>query len=131
MYVCMYVRKCLYLSDTFACHSAQDNLFLTLRIIHKLKRPQKPETGIKGGFSFKKWNMNSIWNIPTWKNRTTFLRHSIALEIFPLKQSNKSCSIYFPIGFSGNFLNIGNNHLLMENWLLLLFGLYNNNKFIQ
>ena len=58
-------------------------------------------------------------------------RCSIARGNFPLKRFNKSCSIYFPLGFSGNFLNMRNNHLLMENWLLLLFGLYNNNKFIQ
>ena len=125
------MKVSIYLSDTFACRSAQDNLFLTLRVIHKLKRPQKPETGIKGGFSFKKWNMNFHLEYSDLEKSDYLFRHSIARENFPLKRSNKSCSIYFPIGFSGNFLNIGNNHLLMENWLLLLFGLYNKNKFIQ
>ena len=32
-----YLRKVLYLSDTFAYRSAHNNLFLTLRVIHKLK----------------------------------------------------------------------------------------------
>jgi len=30
-------ESCLHLSDTFACRSAHNNLFLTLRVIHKLK----------------------------------------------------------------------------------------------
>ena len=30
-------ERCLHPSDTFAYHSAYDNLFLTLSVIHKLK----------------------------------------------------------------------------------------------
>ena len=36
-----WLRKCPHLSDTFAYSSAQNNLFLTLRVIHALKKERK------------------------------------------------------------------------------------------
>ena len=36
-----WLRKCPLLSDTFAYRSAQNNLFLTLRVIHALKKERK------------------------------------------------------------------------------------------
>ena len=36
-----WLRKCPHLSDTFAYRSAQNNLFLTLRVIHTLKKERK------------------------------------------------------------------------------------------
>lgn len=51
---------------------------------------KKPETGIKEG--------SLEYSDP--ENKTTFSGVPLLKEIFPLKRPEKSCSIYFPTGFS-------------------------------
>ena len=68
------------------------------------KRLRKPEAAIKEGFE----EMEHEFPFETfrpWK-QDYLCRHSVAPGNFPLKQPEKSCSIYFLTGFSGDvFVN--------------------------
>ena len=53
----------------------------------------------------KKWNMNFCEECSDQQNRTNFSDSDtlLLLETFPLLRPEKSCSIYFLTGISGNF----------------------------
>ena len=72
------------------------------------KWQQRPETGIK--LALKKWNTNFCLEYSIWKNRTTFSHVLLLPEIFYWNNPKKLCSIYFPPGFSRNFLYVVYNH---------------------
>ena len=64
------------------------------------KRPRRPETGIKDDFE----EIEHCLEYPVWKSRDYLFRCSVAPGNFPLERPKKSCSIYFPTGFSRIFL---------------------------
>ena len=68
----------------------------------KGKRPRKPETSIKYNFE----EMENEFPFGTFQpeKQEYLFRRSVTLRKFLLKQPEKACSIYFPTGFSVNFL---------------------------
>ena len=76
--------------------------FVKISFIYR-KRPRRRETGIKGSFE----EMEQEFPFETFrpeKNRTTLSD----VPLFP-ERPKKSCSIYFPTGFSEYFLYMVNN----------------------
>lgn len=62
----------------------------------------------------KKWNMNFCEECSDQQNRTNFSDSDtlLLLETFPLLRPEKSCSIYFLTGISGNFLKMINHQVI-------------------
>ena len=78
---------------------------LVVSYLHKKKngkRPRKPETSIKYNFE----EMENEFPFGTFQpeKQEYLFRRSVTLRKFLLKQPEKACSIYFPTGFSVNFL---------------------------
>ena len=89
-------ERCLHTSDTYAYRSAHNNLFLTLRVIHKLKNGQvhlrEPNENTWG----KDPKKNKAWIKPFWIHFTYFgrLLGIIYLFLIPSKTDGRvsSCS---------------------------------------
>ena len=81
--------------------------FVQISSIYRKKK--KKTTGREGLklvsiMALNKWNTNFRLEYSFRKNRTKFFRCSVAPRNFPLERPKKQCSIFFPTGFSGNFL---------------------------
>ena len=61
-----------------------------------------PETGIKDGLEEMELEFSFATVRP--EKQDYLFRCSVASGNFPLEWPKKSCAIYFPTGFSGNFL---------------------------
>ena len=66
------------------------------------KRPRRPETGIKD--DFEEIEHEVLFGISRPEKQDYLNRCSVAPGNFPLERPKKSCSIYFPTGFSRIFL---------------------------
>jgi len=66
------------------------------------KWPRSPETGVKDGF--EEMEHEFLFGIFRPEKQDYLFRRSVAPGNFPLERPKRSCSIYFPTGFSGIFL---------------------------
>ena len=65
----------------------------------------RPETGIKDGFDgFQEMEHKFLLAIFCPEKQDHLFKFSVALGSFLLERPKKVCFIYFPTGFSGNFL---------------------------
>ena len=72
---------------------------------HLPKSPRRRETGIQGSFEEMEPEFSFETFRPKKKKKQDYLiRCSVAPGNFPPERPKKSCSIYFPTGFSGYFL---------------------------
>ena len=65
------------------------------------KRPRKPETVIKDGFAEEM--EHGLFGAFRPEKQDYLFRFSVAPHNFPLERPKKSCSVYYPTRFSGNF----------------------------